>query len=56
MSEAPRSQFPLHATARGGLWRVPQRGICPLSLCLSIVLHVQDVHFYFHYFSWPGRF
>lgn len=56
MSEAPRSQFPLHATARGATPRVPQRGKLSLSLCLSIVLHAQDTHFCLHNFSWPGKF
>lgn len=59
MLEAPRSQFPLHTTAQ----RVTPEGpsarklsSVPLSLCLSIVPHSLDVHFYSHNFSWPGRF
>lgn len=40
MSEAPRSQFPLHATARGATPRVPQRGSCPCpSACLLCFTH-----------------
>lgn len=45
MLEAPALSSPCTLQPVGQLQRVPQHGSCPLSLCLPIVLHAQDILF-----------